>query len=101
MSDTYPDSPGFKEPTTSLEAARGLQARANSLRRKALVLLKGFGPMTPDELARLMCKTVLAIRPRVTELARMGLIERTGERRKNVSGMSAHVYRISNPRSGA
>jgi hypothetical protein len=39
-----------------------------------------------------------AVRPRVTELNRLGLIERSRtERRRNASGMNAAVWKITNP----
>lgn len=97
MTDLYPDSPGFKERTTSRDAAEAIKPTAGTLRSMVLMFFEHLGPMTPDELAHWMVRSVLSIRPRVTELYRMGLIERTGERRKNASGMKAHVYRIAKP----
>lgn len=91
---SYPDSPGFKERTTSREAAEAIKPRSGTLRSRVLQMLS-WAEGTPDEIARRMEESVLAIRPRVTELYRMGLIERTGARRKNASGMSAHVYRVT------
>lgn len=39
--------------------------------------------------------SVLSVRPRVSELKRTGKIKQTGARRKNESGMTATVWRIS------
>jgi predicted transcriptional regulator len=89
----YPDAPGYKEGTTSRAAAEAIAPRAGTLRARALVVLK-TREATPDEIALAIGETVLAMRPRITELYQQGLIERTGEQRLNKSGCFAHVYRI-------
>lgn len=90
----YPTNPGFKEPTTSQDAAVKMKSRAETLRAKVMFAIE-MAPtgLTPDEAAGLLGESVLAVRPRVTELKRLGLIEKTGERRRNVSCMSASVWR--------
>ena len=94
----YPDGlPGWTEPTTSRMAAKAMRSRAATLREKILELL-GMHPagLTPDEASGLLNETVLAVRPRFVELGpkHMGLIEKTGTRRTNDSGMSATVWRV-------
>jgi len=49
--------------------------------------------LTADEIAAALDESVLAVRPRVSELFHAGLIEKTGERRRNQSGLSAHVWK--------
>ena len=51
--------------------------------------------LTADECAAIIGQTVLATRPRVTELNKQGKIIRTGQRRKNVSGASAIVWKAT------
>lgn len=93
---SYPESAGFKEKGgTSQEAAEAFQGKAATLRGKVLELLRTGEELTADEIAESLEETVLAIRPRVSELHRVGRIEKTGERRKNASGMSAAVWRAS------
>lgn len=87
--------PGFKEPTTSKEAARAMAQRAPILRQRAIDALLKHGPMTSDEVAGVLGESVLAIRPRCSELLAAGLIAATGLRRRNGSGMSAHVWRAT------
>lgn len=90
---TYPHAPGYKEHTTSRKAAERLLPRYGTL--KAEVFHAFFGSeLTADEVATLIGKTPFAVRPRVTELYKMGLIERTGVERPNASGIDAHVYRL-------
>ena len=49
--------------------------------------------LTADEIAAKLDEIVLAVRPRVSELFHAGLIEKTGERRLNASGLAAHVWK--------
>lgn len=50
--------------------------------------------MTADEVAAKLKQSILYIRPRITELRSMHLIERTDERRLNESGKKAYVLKI-------
>ena len=77
----YPSSAGWKEGTTSKDAAMSIEAsgRADKLRDRALYLLTN--PRTPKELAEVMGEDITSIRPRLSELLISGQIERTGERR--------------------
>ena len=90
----YPDSPGFKEHggTSELAAAR-MSLTAGTLRAKAYAIIAASDGMTADEVARTMNESVLAIRPRITELGKAGWIYKTDMRRCNVSGMPAVVWR--------
>jgi hypothetical protein len=96
----YGGMPGFKEPTTSRDAALAVAACAPLLRERVYAAIRatGAGGMTADEAAAAVGETVLAVRPRVTELAkatakRPARIEPTGERRANESGLKAKVWR--------
>lgn len=77
---------------TSEAAAEAMQDRAETLRAKALDAISRQ-PATADEVAGQVGASILAMRPRITELAKMGRIEDSGERRKNASGRSAIVWR--------
>lgn len=90
----YPASPGYKAHGTSRAAAESVKPRAATLRDKALALLKDAS-LTADEVAAKLGETVLAIRPRITELKRMGEIEDTGRVRRNASGVMASVWKIA------
>ena len=90
----YPDSPGWKtsSPDTSKAAALAVEDRAATLREQVAARL-AFEPGTADECAAELGASVLAVRPRLSELRKRGTIEPTGERRKNESGHSAAVWR--------
>lgn len=71
-------------------------SRRKALYAKITDCLRFHGPMTPDEIAKKVGETVLAIRPRCTELLNDGFLERTGNRRANESGVKAHVLKLTN-----
>jgi predicted transcriptional regulator len=89
----YPAEPGYKEHGTSKDAAEKMKKRAPGLRVLVLAELKEVYPraLTADQIARRLKKSVLAIRPRVTELYKTGLIKHHGERQPNVSGVDAYA----------
>ena len=82
---------------TSEDAAESQASRAEQLRERALRAYRDAGArgLTADECARVLGATVLAVRPRVTELRQLGWITRTGERRRNESGLNASVLVIT------
>ena len=90
----YPDGlPGWKDPSTSRDAAVSVRNRSETLRGRVLELLSTSPRgLTPDEASERLNETVLAIRPRFSELAKLGKIAPTGERRKNASGLKAKVW---------
>lgn len=90
----YPLSPGFKKSGTSEDAARSMRPRSSRLRELALQLIaRHAGGLTADEVAEALGESVLAIRPRITELKELGQIhEKRGERRTNASGRKAQVW---------
>lgn len=90
---SYPHTAGFKteRPETSVAAARNTDAAA--LRERCYAALVG-NPSTADEVAARIGESILAVRPRISELRAMRRIALTTERRKNTSGHSAAVWRV-------
>lgn len=89
----YPESPGFKEPTTSREAARSMAPEARKLRGIVLRLIdESPGGLTADQAAEILGESVLAVRPRFSELRRTGHIIDSGHTAKNKSGKSAIIW---------
>lgn len=95
----YPAYPGAaKGSKTSREAAEVIAPVASNWRGKVAQLYFERSPsdFTADEAARELKATPFMIRPRVTELGAAGLIEKTGERRRNPnSTLNAAVWRAS------
>jgi hypothetical protein len=89
----YPHGPGYKRSGTSSAAARHVADTATRLR---MDVLREFtaGEWTADQIATRIGRSILSVRPRVSELSALGKIEPTGERRKNESGMTAAVWRV-------
>jgi len=95
--DSYPNSPGYKNKDKegpSRLAAISTKAHAPTLRERCFSLIKG-NLFTADEVADMMQKSILSIRPRIAELAKLGKIEDSGRRRKNESGKLATVWRAA------
>jgi len=92
----YPDVPGRRRVDTSIEAAEKIEGRAHTLRGLCLdVLRRNPEGMTADEVAHELGESVLTIRPRMTELKRMGRIVDSGVRRQNRSGRNAAVMKLA------
>lgn len=90
---TYPHAPGFKRPGTSQDAAESVR-NVEFIRGRAYARIKEL-PRTADEVALSLGLSILSVRPRITELSKLGLIEDSGQRRKNASGRKAIVWRIT------
>jgi hypothetical protein len=93
----YPETPGWKEPTTSRNAARIMESVSKALQADCMrVLRQNPNGLTADEVAAVLGEDILAIRPRISELRseKMGrLVVPSGEKRKNKSGILAMVWR--------
>ena len=84
----YPAHPGARDRDTSIAAADAIAPQAPNLRTATKSALAASEPhgLTADEVAAVLGLSILSIRPRVTELSRMGVIEDSGARRANQSG---------------
>lgn len=96
MSDRYPDNPGAKGPDgTSQDAAEAIAPNVSHLRRLAMRSLARLGQATPLEAIAVAGVMRESLQPRFSELRAMGLVEATGARRRNPSGKSASVLRLT------
>lgn len=90
----YPATPGFKERTTSQDAARKIAPRVQTIRDQVLLTLQVAWPggLTADEVAAKIGKSILSVRPRLSELRLSKEILPTTVRRRNASGVDAIVW---------
>lgn len=92
----YPSAPGAKGfDGTSQDAAAAIAGQVSFLRRKALLALRQIGEGVSLEIAATSGYTREQILPRVSELRALGLIEPTGHRKRNPSGQTAAVLRLT------
>ena len=91
---SYPEDPGYQDEDTSRDAAVSMSGCANAIRNRCLSVLESWGPLSPDEIAQALGLSVLAVRPRITELKRKGFVEITDQKRANKSGRLARVVRL-------
>jgi len=96
MDDRYPDVPGAKGPDgTSQDAAAKMERCASHLRRLAMRCLAELGEATVLEAVAVAQVTRESLQPRFSELRAMGMVEPTGQRRRNPSGKGAAVLRLT------
>lgn len=97
----YPHIPSAKTEGTSEQAAKEMRGKGSYLQKKVLELLKQHNHtgLTTDEAAGWLEQTVLAIRPRFSELRALGLIVKTGKTRENLSGKKASVWALTEPQT--
>jgi hypothetical protein len=89
----YPILPGYKTADTSKAAAIKIAPYANTVRAAVLTEYVAAYPreLTADQAAALVGKSILTVRPRVSELRRMGLLEPTP--RTLANSISGHTAR--------
>jgi predicted ArsR family transcriptional regulator len=93
----YPLAPGAQDRGTSRAAAEVAATTSPLLRAMALDVLERSNGLTADQVAARLGKSILSIRPRITELARLGKVRDTGDRRPNASGRTAIVWAAVQP----
>lgn len=91
--NTYPNQPGYKVTGASEDAAQAIAEHAPTLRDRLDELFDRVETMTADEGAELLGAEIWSVRPRFSELVRMGRIVDAGVRRKNKSGMTATAWK--------
>lgn len=89
----YPNYPGSKRRKTSRLAAKAMRQKAPTLRDRAMEVLRAYAS-TADEIAKALHVSILAVRPRISELVELGIVEESGNYRTNDSGKLAIVWKI-------
>jgi len=89
----YPDAPGWKENDTSREAAEAIAPRVGRLQALVYAFLQEHPGYTADEIADAIGEDFMAIRPRVSELRKMGRIAPDG-RGLSRSNKACHTWKV-------
>jgi len=88
----YPHAPGWKARETAKQAAEEMKPRAPTIQARIMdSMRKGYG-YTPDAFAEAHGLSPLAVRPRFSELAKLGKIKDSGRRASNGSGRKAIIW---------
>lgn len=77
-----------------------MKPTAASLRAACHGVLESTHGLTADEVAGVLDESILSIRPRITELKELGIVEDSGVRRLNASGKRATVWRVKRDAQG-
>lgn len=93
---TYGGNPGFKEPTTSRDAAKAVASGTQAVRERVFqaIAVSAQG-LTADEAAAIVGRKPAYCRPRCSELRAAGRIVPFGRRRNPDTGLSATVWRAA------
>jgi len=97
---TWPGDPGPTAhrhgPDTEQLALEFVAPKLSGLRLKALQSLASVHPgLTGSQVAQKMDAWLYSVKPRLTELERMGLVRDSGERAKNDRGRQEIVWQIT------
>jgi predicted ArsR family transcriptional regulator len=97
---TWPGDPGPTAhrhgPDTEQLALEFVAPKLSGLRLKALQSLASVHPgLTGSQVAEKMDAWIYSVKPRLTELERMGLVRDSGERAKNDRGRQEIVWQIT------
>lgn len=87
----YPYAPGAQNTDTSRAAAAEIASASPRLRELVLGEFERSNGLTADEAAGRLGLSILTVRPRCTELLRLGKLRDSGARRLNNSGRKAAV----------
>lgn len=89
---TYPETPGFKDRGAGREASSAFTPKVGKRRQEALDGLSEV-PITADELAARIRRPTVHVRPRLTELAALGLAMKCEGRGLSEYGAPASLWR--------
>lgn len=93
----YPHDAGWKDVEISKANADDMNAsgRTGTLRHRVLTLYQSGFVGTADDAAESIGESILAIRPRCTELSALGKLKRTGDKRLSSGGRKAAVLALN------
>lgn len=89
----YPQTNALGKRDTSIEAGLAIAPRVQTLRDRVLAILTER-ESTADGVALALGEEIYNIRPRCTELFKLGLVEDSGKRIKNRHNRNCIVYRV-------
>ena len=94
-SQRYPVTPGFKDQGTGRDAALAYEVQVKGRRAQVLAGLEALGPATAEQIAEHIKLHWYLTRPRLTELMRLGLVAKTGDRGVGALGGAVNVWRLT------
>jgi hypothetical protein len=91
---TYPHRAGSKDDGTSYLAARQIDSKASTIRSQVLDLFHRHDELTPEAVCALLDEDILTVRPRFSELKKLGRIRKTKKTRLNHNQKRVRVWEL-------
>ena len=96
-----PDGVGYRNTDTSHAAALEIEPKAATIRKKIIEHMRTINaPISPDDTADALGLSVLAVRPRFSELRESGRILDSDQRGTNRSGRSCILWKLNTVEKG-
>ena len=91
-----PDGTGYHNTDTSYDAALEIEPEAATIRKRIIEHMQTINaPISPDDTADALGLSVLAVRPRFSELRESGRILDSNQRGTNRSGRSCILWKLN------
>lgn len=90
------DGTGYQNTDTSHAAALAIEPKAATIRKRIVEHLRTINtPISADDTAEALALSVLAVRPRFSELRESGRILDSGQRGTNRSGRTCILWKLN------
>lgn len=91
----YPNAAGYKDSDCSKEAALHVNRKLRKRQEEVLnALRKCFNGATSEEIALMVGRPALSIKPRLSELLKLGLVRKSGRKGKTELGGNCTIWEI-------
>jgi len=91
-----PDGAGYRNTDTSYAAALEIEPKAATIRKRIIEHMRTINaPISADDTAEALALSVLAVRPRFSELRESGRIVDSNQRGTNRSGRSSILWKLN------
>ncbi|HVO01480.1 MAG TPA: hypothetical protein VMT54_04725 [Candidatus Cybelea sp.] len=90
-----PDEIMLHDDTDSGDATYRVRGFGRRIQARVCAVLAACGPMTADEVAETIGESILNVRPRVSELVKLGALRDSGIRGRNMSGHKAAKWVVA------
>ena len=91
----YTDNIGYQNTDTSKAAAISMKKKAPTLREQVFQTIKKYGPISTENIARLLEKSESSVQPRTSELCKENRVIDSGIRGKTKWDKSCILWKVA------